>query len=78
MINLHIMIRGHCHEFFPEIPEEFEHQAEEGISLRQIMTGLAINPMLIMGVIVNGKLAKKDHLPKDGDRIILLSPPSGG
>ena len=77
-IALHIAIHGHCREFFPQTPEEFEYRAPAGQNLRNIMETLGIKPQLIMGMVVNGKLQKKDYLPMDGDRIVLLSPPTGG
>ncbi|MCL2497022.1 MAG: MoaD/ThiS family protein [Symbiobacteriaceae bacterium] len=77
-ITVHMGIRGHCAEYFPELPEEFTHQCGVGLTLRQVMVSLGINPLLIMGVVVNGKLAKKDYLLQEGDKVILLSPPTGG
>jgi molybdopterin converting factor small subunit len=77
-IALHIAIHGHCREFFPQAPDEFELRAAAGQNLRHILEALGIKPQLIMGMVVNGKLQKKDYLPMDGDRIVLLSPPTGG
>ena len=77
-ISIEILIRGHCHEYFPHIPESFTHTCLGGNELRQIMEGLGIKPQLIMGVVVNGKLKSKNYIPVQGDRIILLSPPTGG
>ena len=77
-MTVHIAIRGHCQEYFPEVAEEFDHPLIAGQDLRQIMEGLGIKPQLIMGVVVNGKLQKKDYRPLAGDRIMLLSPPTGG
>jgi len=77
-IGIHVAIRGHCQEFFPDMPEEFKFHTQSEQNLRQIMTAIGIKPQLIMGVLVNGKLQKKDYRPANGDKIILLSPPSGG
>jgi len=77
-IPISIAIKGHCHEYFPQIPEQFDHEVDEGQSMRQILEGLGIKPQLIMGVLVNGKIQKKEYQPASGDRIILLSPPTGG
>jgi len=77
-ISITIAIKGHCREYFPEVPEFFEHKAESGQTLRQILVELGINPQLIMGTLVNGKMQKKDYQPAEGDKIILLSPPTGG
>jgi len=77
-ISIEIAIKGHCLEYFPHIAEVFHHTTTPGLTLRQIMNELGINPQLIMGVVVNGKLQKKEYIPENGDRVILLSPPSGG
>ena len=77
-IDLYIAIRGHCREFFPHTSEEFEHRASAGQSLGHILESLGIKSQLIMGMAVNGRLRKKDYTPADGDRILLLSPPTGG
>ena len=77
-ISYSIAIKGHCHEFFSQVPELFEHQTPPGQELREVLVNLGIKPELIMGVIVNGKSQKKDYKPVSGDRIILLSPPTGG
>ena len=78
MITVKILIRGHCHEYFPHLPVEFEHSFNAGLTLRQIMEALGIKPQLIMGVSVNGKLQDKSYVPAEGDIILLISPPTGG
>jgi sulfur carrier protein ThiS len=77
-IGIHIGVHGHCHEFFSRAPGDRELRIKPGQSLQQIMTIAGIKPQLIMGVLVNGKPQNKDYHPSDGDRIVLLSPPSGG
>ena len=78
MKSFTLALRGHCQEYFHNLPESFTHSVDDGVDLRQIMVQLGINPQLIMGVVVNGKISRKDYCPQEGDSIILLSPPTGG
>ena len=77
-IGIHIVLRGHCREFFPQAADEAELRIEPGQNLLRIMTAAGINPQLIMGVLVNGKPQRKEYIPSDGDKIVLISPPTGG
>ena len=77
-LPLHIIIKGHCLEYFPQIPEEFTWQAKPGQTITMILQDLGIKPQLIMSVVVNGIVTKKNYQPLGGERIILLSPPTGG
>ncbi|MGE5654978.1 MAG: hypothetical protein ACM3ZQ_12100 [Bacillota bacterium] len=78
-IRIHFQIRGHSVTFFPGAQERFDHELAEPATIRSILADqLHVNPHLIMGVIVNGKLSSKDLVPSDGDTVTLLSPPSGG
>lgn len=76
---IHFQIRGHSVAFFPGAQERFDLELSEGAPLRAILSDrLQVNPHLIMGVLVNGSLSNKDYVPRDGDTVTLLSPPSGG
>ncbi len=76
---IHFQIRGHSVAFFPGAQERFDLELAEPAPLRSILADqLQVNPHLIMGVLINGKLGNKDYIPCDGDTVTLLSPPSGG
>ena len=60
------------------IGELKETSVDAGISVRETLTTLGINPDLVAGVFVNGEQQTKDYILKDGDIVKLLAVIGGG
>jgi sulfur carrier protein ThiS len=60
------------------IGELKETTVEAGISVRQAIQQIGINPDLVAGVFVNGEQQFKDYVINDGDVIKLLAVIGGG
>jgi len=60
------------------IGELKETTVEAGISVRQAIQQIGINPDLVAGVFVNGEQQSKDYMIRDGDLIKLLAVIGGG
>lgn len=55
-----------------------EISVEAGLSVRDTITNLGINPDLVAGVFVNEEQQTKDYILKDGDIVKLLAVIGGG
>jgi sulfur carrier protein ThiS len=55
-----------------------ETTVEAGISVRQTLGLIGINPDLVAGVFVNGEQQSKDYVIQDGDIVKLLAVIGGG
>jgi sulfur carrier protein ThiS len=55
-----------------------ETTVEAGISVRQTLGLIGINPDLVAGVFVNGEQQSKDYVLQDGDIVKLLAVIGGG
>jgi sulfur carrier protein ThiS len=60
------------------IGELKETSVEAGISVRQTLVLIGINPDLVAGVFVNGEQQTKDYILQDGDIVKLLAVIGGG
>jgi len=49
-----------------------------GISVRDTLTSLGINPDLVAGVFVNGEQETKDYILQDGDVVKVMAVIGGG
>jgi sulfur carrier protein ThiS len=55
-----------------------ETTVEPGLSVRETVSQLGINPDLVAGVFINGEPLTKDYIVQDGDVIKLLAVIGGG
>jgi sulfur carrier protein ThiS len=55
-----------------------EASVDAGLSVRQAISEIGINPDLVAGVFVNGEQESKDYILKDGDIARLLAVIGGG
>jgi sulfur carrier protein ThiS len=53
-------------------------ETENGKSIREILTGMGINPAHVAFVYTDGKVKRLDYIPSDGQSITLQPPVSGG
>ncbi len=60
------------------IGELKETPVEAGVSVREALYLLGINPDLVAGVFVNDEQQTKDYILKDGDFVKLLAVIGGG
>ena len=60
------------------IGEVKETSVEAGVSVRQALTAIGINPDLVAGVFVNGEQQTKDYILQDGDVVKLMAVIGGG
>jgi sulfur carrier protein ThiS len=60
------------------IGELKETSVEAGISVRETLRVIGINPDLVAGVFVNGEQQTKDYILQDGDIVKLLAVIGGG
>lgn len=60
------------------IGELKETSVEAGISVRQTLVVIGINPDLVAGVFVNGEQQTKDYILQDRDIVKLLAVIGGG
>jgi sulfur carrier protein ThiS len=55
-----------------------ETTVEAGLSVRETLGVIGINPDLVAGVFVNGEQQNKDYVLQDGDIVKLLAVIGGG
>jgi sulfur carrier protein ThiS len=55
-----------------------ETSVEAGMTVRETIQDIGINPELVAGVFVNGEQQPKDYVVQDGDVIKLLAVIGGG
>jgi sulfur carrier protein ThiS len=60
------------------IGELKEASVQAGLSVREAIAQLGINPDLVAGVFVNGEQQNKDYVIQDGDIVKLLAVIGGG
>jgi sulfur carrier protein ThiS len=60
------------------IGEVKEIQVEAGLTVRETLQHIGINPDLVAGVFVNGDQQTKDYVIQDGDTVKLLAVIGGG
>jgi sulfur carrier protein ThiS len=60
------------------IGELKETSVEAGLSVRETLKLMGINPDLVAGVFVNEELQTKDYILQDGDIVKLLAIIGGG
>ena len=60
------------------IGELKETSVEAGLSVRETLNLIGINPDLVAGVFVNEELQTKDYILQDGDIVKLLAVIGGG
>ncbi|HHV78876.1 MAG TPA: MoaD/ThiS family protein [Firmicutes bacterium] len=76
-MKVRISVYGHSRQFFLDrTPVELEF--DEPLSVAQILEKLSINPQLIMSVFSGGQRRGQDYVPRDGEELVLVSPPAGG
>jgi sulfur carrier protein ThiS len=56
----------------------FAHQLPEGAAVSTLLKEVGLDSSSIGLVIINGRQAAKDYRLKDGDRVELFAPLSGG
>jgi sulfur carrier protein ThiS len=60
------------------IGELKETSVDAGLSIRETISAIGINPDLVAGVFVNGEQQTKDYVLQDGDDVKLLAVIGGG
>ena len=60
------------------IGELKETSVDAGLSIRETLTIIGINPDLVAGVFVNDEQQTKDYILQDGDIVKLLAVIGGG
>lgn len=75
---IHVCVRGHVVKYFPSELECFDFPAEFPLTILELLRSLNVDPLLIMGVSVNGTKQPKDALIRLGDEVLFFSPPAGG
>jgi sulfur carrier protein ThiS len=55
-----------------------EATVDVGLSVREAIAHLGINPDLVAGVFINGEQESKDYVLQDGDIVKLLAVIGGG
>ncbi|MCR4426695.1 MAG: MoaD/ThiS family protein [Firmicutes bacterium] len=73
-----VRVRGHAREFFPDQREEYDYEFSEGQTVSDMLAALGIKSELVMRVVVDGAVAPKSHVLRDGEVVTLLTPVSGG
>ncbi|MDH7512211.1 MAG: MoaD/ThiS family protein [Clostridiales bacterium] len=53
-------------------------ETEAGVSLRDILAGIGINPAFVAFALKGGDVKRLDYVPAEGDVITLQPPVSGG
>jgi len=53
-------------------------ETEAGLSLKDILAGIGINPAFVAFALKDGELKRLDYVPSEGDVITLQPPVSGG
>ncbi len=75
-IKVHIKAVGEIKNKLGE--KEKEITCPEGITIKELLESIGINPHLVILSVVNGSLKSKDTVLKDGDKLLLADSFSGG
>ena len=75
---IRVYVRGHVAMYFPQERDRFDFPADLPLTALELLRSLNVDPLLIMGVSVNGVKQPKDALINVGDEVLFFSPPAGG
>jgi len=73
-----VHVRGHVAKYFPQEQDRFDYPVKLPLTALELLRSLNVDPLLIMGVSVNGVKRSKDALINVGDEVLFFSPPAGG
>ncbi|MFZ5817834.1 MAG: hypothetical protein ACOY93_21495 [Bacillota bacterium] len=77
-MEVYLQVQGHIREFFPHLAEPVRLDLPHPLTVREILLRAGIPPELPGSVLAGGLRVGLDHLPADGDHLVLLSPMAGG
>jgi molybdopterin converting factor small subunit len=72
-----VRLEGHLREFFPALEQPRVVELESPKTVAEIIA-LFMEPTLPSSVLCNRLRVERDHVPGDGDEMVLLSPLAGG
>jgi molybdopterin converting factor small subunit len=75
---IRVTVRGHVAKYFPQEQDSFDFPTDRALTALELLRALNVDPLLIMGVSVNGAKQPKDALINLGDEVLFFSPPAGG
>ncbi len=75
---IHVTVRGHVAKYFPAEQERFDFPTTHSLTAIELLRALNVDPLLIMGVSINGTKQPKDAMINVGDEVLFFSPPAGG
>lgn len=55
-----------------------EYMVESGVTVRETLVSLGIQPLTVALVMVNNEQSNKDHVIQDGDKIRVMAVVGGG
>lgn len=73
-----VRLEGHLREFFPALMQPLTVSLEAPVTVAEIIAAVGMDPSLPSSVLCNKLRVERDHVPADGDELILLSPLAGG
>jgi molybdopterin converting factor small subunit len=73
-----VRLEGHLREFFPKLHEPRTVACERPITVAEIIEAVGMAASLPSSVLCNRVRVERDHVPADGDELVLLSPLAGG
>jgi molybdopterin converting factor small subunit len=73
-----VRLEGHLREFFPKLHEPQTVAFTEPCTIAEIIEAVGMAASLPSSVLCNKQRVERDHMPADGDELVLLSPLAGG
>lgn len=73
-----LQVQGHLREFFPRLTEPARFPLERPATVREILAMAGVPAELPGSVLCGGLRVGLEHIPADGDQLMILSPLAGG
>lgn len=77
-VCVHDILKKHIADFLGSLQGDIELQLPTGAAVSSLLKDIGLKSSSVGLVIVNGRQAAKDYRLKDGDRVELFAPLSGG
>lgn len=77
-IKVRVFLSGGLKEYYPTLAQEQMITLKEPLTLLELIERIEINPKIILGAEIHGKLEGKEYLIEEDTELLLLSPMAGG
>lgn len=73
-----IILSGNLANILTSLPTEMVMELKEPVTIRSLIFGMDINPLIITTIVVNSQMESLDFLLTEDSEVLLIGPISGG